>query len=111
MYYYLTTVKHLLVKSSFSRHRQCIFSLAHPLGVETDLEGDAAPRLPQQLLQTLDALVGDADPVDLPDLVPNMQRGLATGYGSCSAGAVRHLSVDHPPVHDAADDTLACRTE
>lgn len=46
----------------------------------------------QDLLQGVDGLVGDGQPVDLPDLVADVERG---------------LPVDHAPVHDPCHDTLA----
>ena len=55
------------------------------------LEGDAAPGLPQQLLQGLDGLVSHRHAVYLPDLVTHVE--------SCLHGTVQYITVHYSKVH------------
>ena len=66
------------------------------------LEGDAAPGLPEQLLQGLDGLVGHRHAVYLPDLVTHVQ--------SCLHSTVQYSTVQYSTVQYSTvqyDDSVA----
>ena len=67
----------------------CLFNVSHEyVGY---LEGDAAPGLPEQLLQGLDGLVGHRHAINLPDLVTHVQ--------SCLHSTVQYSKVQYSKVH------------